>query len=195
VFSIHEKPYEHPRGEEGIIVSRYDKLHFGIIRFVHETLYGLFVEPYRRLRAAGLRPGQKVLEVGCGPGFFTIPAARIVGDGGFVCALDFNPVAVEHVRRKVEKQRLKSIQVICADASKTGLPSESADVAFLFAVIHAFPDVGEVMKEMHRVLKTDGILSIQSRWSEKKLLDAVTANGLFHLREKTGGVFKFAKVK
>ena len=101
---------------------------------------------------------------------------------------------MEHVRCKIERQGLKNIQVMCVDASKTGLPSESVDVAFLFAVIHAFQDVGEVMKEMHRVIKVNGILSVQSRWPEQKLLEATTANGLFQLRDKTGAVFKFDKV-
>jgi ubiquinone/menaquinone biosynthesis C-methylase UbiE len=176
-----------------ITVSGYDKMHFRIIRFVHETLYGLFVSPYKRLNTAGLKQGQKVLEVGCGPGFFTIPAAKIVGDGGHVYAIDVNPVAVEHVRRKIERQGLKNVEVIRADAGETGLADESLDTAFLFAVIHAFPNVGEVMREMHRVLKTNGTLSVQSRWPERKLLDAVSANGLFHLREKADGVFKFQK--
>ena len=76
----------------------------------------------------------------------------------------------------------------------TGLPDESIDVAFLSSVIHAFPDIGKVMKEMNRVLKTNGMMSIQSRWPEKKLTDAVTANALFRLREKTDGVFKFEKI-
>jgi ubiquinone/menaquinone biosynthesis C-methylase UbiE len=168
-------------------------MHFGFIRFVHEILYGLFVNPYSRLSAAGLESGQIVLEVGCGPGFFTIPAARIVGDRGHVYAMDINPVAVEHVRRKIERQGLKNVEVARADASETGLADESVDVAFLFAVTHAFHDVGEVMKEMHRVLKTKGTLSIQSRWPERKLLDAVSADGLFYLREKTERVFKFQK--
>jgi len=182
-------------GQGRDIVSRYDRIHFGIIRVVHETVYGLFVNPTSNLSIAGLKPGQKVLEVGCGPGFFTIPAARIVGDAGHVYAMDVNPVAVEHVRRKIERQGIKNVEVTHADASETGLAGESIDVAFLFAVIHAFHDVGEVMEEMHRVLKTNGTLSIQSRWPEKKLLDAVTANGLFHLKEKTDRVFNFEKVR
>jgi len=165
-------------------MSRRDRIEFGFIRFVHETLYGLFVNPYDRLNAAGLKPGQKVLEVGCGPGFFTIPAAKIVGDEGFVYALDLNSFAVEHVRRKVERSGQGNVKVVYADAIKTGLPEGSIDVAFLFSVIHAFSEVGEVMKEMHRVLKADGIMSIQSGWPEQKLLDAVTANGPFHLIEK-----------
>jgi len=50
------------------------------------------------------------------------------------------------------------------------------------------------MREMHRVLKASGVLSIQRPWwSEKKLLDTVTKNGLFSFREKAGRVFKFEK--
>ena len=175
-------------------MSIYDRVHFKMMSFVHDTLYGLFVNPYKLLNSAGLKPGQKVLEVGCGPGFFTIPAAKIVGEKGRVYALDVNPVAVETVRRKIEEKGLKNVEVMLADASETGLPDESIDVAFLFGVIHALDDVDAVMREMHRVLKAKGVLSIQkSWWSEKKLLDAVTKNGLFSFREKTSRVFKFEK--
>ena len=175
-------------------MSLYDRIHFKMISFVHDTLYGLFVNPYNLLNAAGLKPGQKVLEVGCGPGFFTIPAARIVGEKGRVYALDINPVAVETVRRKIKERGLKNVEVILANASKTGLPEESIDVAFLFGVIHALDDVDAVMQEMHRVLKVRGVLSIQkSWWSEEKLLDTVTKNGLFSFKEKTSRVFKFEK--
>ena len=175
-------------------MSIYDRVHFRIISFVHDTLYSLFVNPYKLLKEAGLKPGQKVLEVGCGPGFFTIPAAKIVGEKGKVYALDVNPVAVETVRRKIKKKGLKNVEVILADASETGLPNESIDVAFLFGVVHALDDVDAVMWEMHRVLKAKGVLSIQkSWWSEKKLLDTVTKNGLFSFKEKIGRVFKFEK--
>lgn len=175
-------------------MSIYDRVHFRMISFVHDTLYGLFVNPYKLLKAAGLKPRQKVLEVGCGPGFFTIPAAKIVGEKGRVYTLDVNPVAVETVRRKIEEKGLKNVEVILADASETGLPDESVDVAFLFGVIHALDDVDAVMREMHRVLKEEGVLSVQKSWrSEKKLLDAVTKNSLFSLREKTSRVLKFDK--
>jgi ubiquinone/menaquinone biosynthesis C-methylase UbiE len=179
--------------EERTTVSKYDRMHFGIIRFVHETLYELFVNPYSRLIQAQVKRGQQVLEVGCGPGFFTIPAGKIVGQTGYVYALDINSAAAEHVRRKIQEEGLTNVEVKLADASETGLPEESVDVAFLFAVIHSIQNVNKVLTEMHRVLKTNGILSVQSRWPEKKLLETVTANGLFRLREKVNGVFTFEK--
>jgi len=99
------------------------------------------------------------------------------------------------VRHKIKENNLKNVQVLLADASKTGLPDKSVDVAFLFGVIHALDDVDAVMREMHRVLKAKGILSVQkSWWSEKRLLDAVTKNNLFSFREKTNRVFKFEKI-
>lgn len=47
-----------------------------------------FLNPIRTLQAANIKPGQTVLEVGCGTGFFTIPAAKLLGDQGRLIALD-----------------------------------------------------------------------------------------------------------
>ncbi len=63
-----------------------DRVRFAMMSFVHETLYGLIRDPVRALKAAGIEAGQRVLEVGCGPGFFTIPAARLLGDQGSLTA-------------------------------------------------------------------------------------------------------------
>jgi ubiquinone/menaquinone biosynthesis C-methylase UbiE len=175
------------------VASRYDQMHFAMIRIVHEVLYRLLVNPYGRLTEAGVKRGQRVLEVGCGPGFFTIPAAKIVGEAGYVYAVDINPAAVEHVNRKIMREGLTNVEVKLADASETGLPKESVDVAFLFSVIHSLRNLNEVLSEMHRVLKTVGILSVQSGLPEKKVLETVTSNGLFNFRETTKNVFIFER--
>jgi ubiquinone/menaquinone biosynthesis C-methylase UbiE len=176
--------------------TTYDRIHFLIISLVHEKLYSLLVDPYRLLYAAGIRAGERVLEVGCGPGFFTIPAAKIVGDGGRVCALDINPVAVETVRRKVKKTRLNNVDVILADATDTKLSTSSFDVAFLFGVIHDLPDVSAVMREMHRVLTINGTLSVERSFHSKaNLLDAITGDGLFAFEKKTNNIILFVKTE
>ena len=175
-------------------ISTYDRMHFGIIRFVHETLYGIFVNSFEKLKAARLERGQEVLEVGPGPGYFTIPAAEIVGDTGLVRALDINPAAVEYLNRKISKRRAKNVKVSLADATSTGLPANSIDVTFLFGVIHAFPKLDELLDEMHRVLKPAGKLSIQSHRSTKEFAETVTSSGLFRYRTEENGVKIFEKI-
>jgi len=140
-----------------------DRVHFKMMSLVHETLYGLFKDPYKPLNAAGIKPGQKVLEVGCGPGFFTVPAARMVGPKGSVCALDMSPSAIERVQQKIEKASVTNVETVLADAARTGLPDESFDLVFLFGLDHARGDMRGIMTEMHRLLKPGGVLSIEGR--------------------------------
>lgn len=174
-------------------MSLSERIHFKMISLVHWNLFGLFVDPYRILNEAGLREAHRVLEIGCGPGFFTLAAAKIVGEKGKVFALDVNPVAIEDVQRKVEERGLKNVETLLCDAGKTGLPDKSVDVTFLFGVIHDIDDLDTVVQEMHRVLKRDGVLVMQkpSRWSENKLLQPMTENILFLLKEKKDSMPRF----
>jgi demethylmenaquinone methyltransferase/2-methoxy-6-polyprenyl-1,4-benzoquinol methylase len=140
-----------------------NKMYFRMMSLVHETLYGLFRDPYKALNAAGLEPGQSVLEVGCGPGFFTIPAARIVGEKGGVCALDINPLAVERVQQRIEQEGVTNVETILADAAHTGLPGQSFDLAFVFGFARPIGGMGNILTELHRLLKPAGILSVEGR--------------------------------
>jgi ubiquinone/menaquinone biosynthesis C-methylase UbiE len=176
-------------------VSLYDRMHLKMISLMHDTLYGAFVDPYKLLKAAGLASGQTVLEVGCGPGFFTIPAANIIGKNGHLYTLDINPAAVSRVRAKVRDAGLSNVDVLLADAAKTGLPAKSAEVAFLFGILRSLKELDAVNREMYRVLGDKGILAVQkSSWSEKNLLDQFTRRALFRFVGKDSRLYRFAKV-
>lgn len=140
-----------------------DRIHFRMMSFMHETLYGLFRDADKTLKAAGLERGQKVLEVGCGPGFFTVPAARIVGEAGSVLSLDINPLAVEHVQQKIEEAGLSNIKVMLANAAQTDLPGQGFDLAFLFGLARILGDKDRIWSELHRLLKPEGTLSVEGR--------------------------------
>ena len=163
----------------------FERFAFSCIRFVHETIYGLFRNPERALQDAGVTSGMRVLEIGCGPGFFTLSAAKMVGETGSVCALDLNSYAVEHVRRKIDHAGAKNVKVLQADAANTGQPAESFDLVFLFGFRRAIGGMGPILKEMHRILKPEGILS-----TEGKLFD--TSVG-FELRTKKGRIIQYTK--
>jgi ubiquinone/menaquinone biosynthesis C-methylase UbiE len=144
-------------------MARPNRMHFRMMSFVHETLYGLFRDSYKALKAAGLEAGQRVLEVGCGPGFFTVPAARIAGEQGSVLALDVNPLAVEHVQRKIDESGATNARVIVANAAHTDLPDRSFDLAFVFGLARPIGYMEEIWTEVHRLLKPAGTLSIEGR--------------------------------
>ena len=144
-------------------MSRPNETYFRMMSFVHETLYGVFRDPYKVLRTAGLEPGQRVLEVGCGPGFFTIPAAEIVGEKGSVLALDVNPLAVEHVRQKIQETGTRNAHVVLANAGATGLPDQSFDLAFVFGLAHPIGGMDGIWAEIHRLLEPHGTLAVEGR--------------------------------
>ena len=167
---------------------------FGIISLMHDNpLIPIFRNPYRLLKAAGIKPGQKVLEVGCGPGFFTIPAAKIVGEEGSIYAVDVHPLAIKKVKEKVEREGIKNVNPIFVNASDTGLPDQSIDLAFIFGLRYIAGGMENLISEMHRILKPGGVLSFEkTRGAEKKLIDDVEREGFIHSGRKAR-IFLFAK--
>lgn len=163
-----------------------NEIHFKMMSLIHDNLYRLFRDPYKALRAAGLKPGQRVLEVGCGPGFFTLPAAEMVGDEGSVCALDINPLAIESVMRKVNEAGRANVQILLADAADTGLPQESFDLIFLFGFRRSVGDMSRILPELHRLLKPAGVLSTEGNlWN---------SSDLFEPADREGSIYQFTKI-
>jgi len=176
--------------------DHHSKFAFRIISLVHDNpLLPYFRNPQRLLKAAGLKPGQKVLEVGCGPGFFTIPAAKIVGKEGFVYAVDVHPLAIERVKEKIVIEGIKNAKPILANASDTRLPDRSIDLAFIFGLRYIAGGLGNVITEIHRILKPGGVLSFEkTKGSAKKLIEEVERGGFIY-SGRHARIFIFRKSK
>jgi ubiquinone/menaquinone biosynthesis C-methylase UbiE len=152
-----------------------------------------FKDPAKVVWKLGLREGQTVLDFGCGPGSFTIPAAQMVGEGGKVYALDIHPLAIKAVDKKAREKRLTNIATILSERD-TGLPEESIDVILLYDTIHMIRDKQGLLKELHRVLKSDGLLSVWApHLKVNTTLEIVEENSLFSLREQDKGLLNFKK--
>lgn len=153
-----------------------------------------FLGPEKILRGADIRPGQTVLEVGCGTGFYTVPAAKLIGDQGRLVAMDVLPISVEKVSKKVQAAGLRNIRVVKGDAMNTGLDSESMDAVLLFGVIPApMLPLGRLLPEMHRVLKPEGMLAVWPPISGRLFRSAFLAAS-FTFAGKRNGVHNFKKV-
>jgi ubiquinone/menaquinone biosynthesis C-methylase UbiE len=168
------------------MMPRTNEMNFKMMSFIHETLYGLVRDPYKALRDAGLEAGQTVLEVGCGPGFFTVPAARIVGDGGTVLALDINPVAVEHVQRKIDQAGVTNAKVILANAAQTDLPDRVFDLIFVFGFARAVGGMASIWPELYRLLRPGGTLAVEGRHRPP--------GGLFEAGQRRGRIAQLRKL-
>lgn len=127
-----------------------------------------------------------MLDYGCGPGVFTIPAARIVGDTGKVYALDVRARALQYIREQASKVGLKNIETVLMKEQSiaTGLSEANLDIVLIFDVIQDIKDKQGLLKEMDRILKPGGWLSLFSMHiGNEPVLKQVKESGLFILRD------------
>lgn len=111
------------------------------------------------LDRAGLRPGETVLELGPGPGAFTVDAAQRVGPEGRLIAVDIQPGMIAQVKERVKVAGLTNVETYVASAYELPLADASVDRAFLITVLPEIPDPVRALREIHRVLKPGGIIS------------------------------------
>jgi len=109
-----------------------------------------------------VRPGDTVLDIGCGPGLFTRAIARKVGDNGLVIAVDVQDRMLEILKEKAQKEGLISrIRLHKAGPQSLGLEEpERVTVAFAFYVVHEVPDAARLMQEVFALLAPSGTFLI-----------------------------------
>jgi SAM-dependent methyltransferase len=108
------------------------------------------------LRAAGVAPGQTVVDLGAGPGFFTLPAARLVGDAGRVYAVDVQAPLLEICLRRAKEAGLSGIETVHSQETHIPLPDAIADRVLIFAVLHEADDQTALLREAARLLRPAG---------------------------------------
>jgi uncharacterized protein len=118
----------------------------------------------------GIRPGERVLELGPGPGAFTVDAAQRVGTGGKLIAVDIQPEMIAQVERRVQELGLANVETHVASAHELPLDNESVDRAFLITVLPEIPDPDCALAELRRVLRPGGVLSISEEFGDPDYL-------------------------
>ncbi|MDD2755437.1 MAG: class I SAM-dependent methyltransferase [Methanothrix sp.] len=107
-----------------------------------------------------IKPGQTVLDLGCGPGTFSIAMAKMVGESGRVIAVDIQEEMLQILRKKAALHGLESRIIIRKSGpDRIGL-SEKVDFALAFYMVHEVPNAKDFLKEIASVLKPNGKLLI-----------------------------------
>lgn len=122
--------------------------------------------PEEILMMIGLAPGMTFADIGCGEGFFSIPAARIAGAAGRVVAFDINPESVERLKENATIEGLANLTAL-AGSAETTIPCDlCADITFLGTVLHDFANPAAALSNIRATLKTGGRLA-NLDWEKK----------------------------
>jgi arsenite methyltransferase len=125
------------------------------------------------VRHAALRPGESVLDLGCGAGIDTLLAARAVGPSGRVIGLDMTPEMVERSRRNATGAGLANVEIRQGAIEEIPLPDGSVDVVVSNGVLNLSTRKSRVLAESFRVLRPGGRLSIVDLVLEEALPEDV----------------------
>jgi ubiquinone/menaquinone biosynthesis C-methylase UbiE len=120
------------------------------------------------LKGIGLTWGMVFVDVGCGEGYFSIPAAEVVGDTGKVYAIEIDPRSIEELSERASKKGLKNIILKAASAEETVLFDGRADIVFFGIDLHDFTDPAKVLANALRMLKSGGRV-VDLDWERKSM--------------------------
>ena len=115
-----------------------------------------WVQNPRKILSPYLKEGMKVLEVGCGPGFFTLDIAELIGKSGKVYAVDLQEGMLQKVRIKIQGTELeRRITLHLSEENIIGV-TEKVDFVLMFYVVHEIPDKKALFEETGMLLDQDG---------------------------------------
>src|SRR5579864_8699490 len=119
-------------------------------------------DPLKILAQLDLRNGMHIADLGCGPGYFTVPFAKSVGANGRVYAVDSSQVMLSYLYSNIERSKVESkiVRVLRSDVTKTDIPSSSVDLTFLANILHDISHRAKLFSEIRRISKEGARLVI-----------------------------------
>lgn len=180
------------------IIRQY--IHFPIPAFI-----ALFIDnPIRRriqppakvVDWIGIQEGICVLEIGPGPGTFTIKAAKRVGEKGKVFAIDVQPAVISKLNSRLQKEKIANVITKVAFAYELPFQDKTFDRVFMIAVLAEIPDKKKALLQIKRVLKDNGLLAIgeflpDPDYPRRKTVIHWCENAGFELVRGYGGVLHY----
>ncbi len=121
------------------------------------------LDPLKYLKEKGLKKGMAFADIGCGPGFFVFPASEIVGKKGKIYALDTQQEMLNELKKR---KPLENVFVLKSEETKLPVQDNSVDIALMVFVLHEVHHPVGFLKEVKRILKSDGKLIVID-WEKK----------------------------
>lgn len=185
----------YPRRENRLLSGngRIGNLIFGRMLDALDTDTRSGVGPEEALRIAGVGRAERILELGCGSGYYTRVAHSVMGPRARYTALDIHPMAVERTRSRLPPAADGRIEVHRGDALQTGLDDASFDLVLLLGVLPSpFLPLEVLFPEAMRLLQIGGELAVWTLdrfWKHSR----IARYGLEHL-ESRNGIHRYRKL-
>jgi ubiquinone/menaquinone biosynthesis C-methylase UbiE len=149
--------------------------------FLATPVRQLYRDPARVIDLLGLHKNDRVADVGCGKGVFSIEAAKRVGERGVIYAVDSKTSMIDAVSRKLDALQLgKNVQLIVSPLDKILIDTASVDAAMLISALPRIPDRLATLKEIKRILKPGGVLVIGEELLEPEYVRPVVIQEWAH---------------
>ncbi|MDP2705285.1 MAG: methyltransferase domain-containing protein [Patescibacteria group bacterium] len=119
----------------------------------------MFSDPEKNIEELGLMPGMHVADIGAGSGFYSLSAAKAVGNNGKVYAIDVQKDLLSRIKNEAQRQHIKNLEVIWGNAEEQGgtkLRESSVDAAIVANLLFQIKNKEGLVKEIKRILKPKG---------------------------------------
>ena len=105
-----------------------------------------------------VKEGMTVLDFGCGPGFFTLSLAEIVGKAGKIIAVDLQEAMLDKLRQKISGKEIEQQIVLRKCTEDNIVVNEKVDLVLAFYVVHELPNPNNFFNEIYSIIKSGGKL-------------------------------------
>lgn len=111
----------------------------------------------------GITPGKSAADIGAGSGWFTVRAARRVGEAGVVYAVDINPESIRYVDERAQKEKLHNVKTILGKADDPLLPAGKVDAVLLLKTYHEVAEPVALLRNLRAALRPGAKVGIIDR--------------------------------
>ncbi len=144
-----------------------------------------YAKRYEILDLMNLKPGMNVADIGAGSGFFSRLMAQKVEPGGVVYAVDISKSFVDHIVKTSREMGVENVKAVLGDARTPKLAENSVDVVFIAHSYHHFEYPYEMLAEIRKVLRPDGLFLL----IDAERIKGLTSEGRMRMVRAGKGTF------
>jgi ubiquinone/menaquinone biosynthesis C-methylase UbiE len=147
------------------------------------------------------RPGERLLEVGPGTGYYSLPVAGWLTPGGSLDVLDVQQEMLDHTVRRASEAGIENIAGTLADARELPFEDDSFDGAYLVTVLGEIPGQDAALRELRRVVRPGGRIVVGELFGDPHMVthgalaSRAEAAGLLVERKLGGALWHFTRLE